>query len=284
MENVVRDTAAPPDALSDFDRGLIGSHLNYIGSLLNLVQGRLTFGWNPKPIRHDGTAPDILRKSAEGAKFVCGTFTRLFIEVCAAAGLTAREVILIRRGMETVDPNNFEAWFARHRIVEVSLDIPQGAFRPQPTRLRVWAAVDPTWGLMYRDPVNGHPLNALQLQHRWASDHIGRIGTSRHGALPAIEVPREPAYVNFPGKGWGPHIPAEVVVSINERLLEQDNLPYYDYLFFPDRNYVGYQTLAVAHPRLGRIDRHWNAPLEKAVGPYRYLDNPKELYRYDFDL
>lgn len=289
MENTVRDTAAKPKVLFEVDRGLIDAHLNYVGSLVNVVLQNLTFGWNPEPIRHDGTALDILQKSREGAKFVCGTFTRLFVEICAAAGLTAREVILIRRGMETVDPNDFEVWFARHRIVEVFLDIPQGAFGPQRTRLRAWAAVDPTWGLVYRDSVSGHPLNALQLQSRWASDRTSRISTHRYEPLGEIfekyeGAPREPAYVDFPGKGWGPHIPTEAVVRINARLLELENLPYYDYLFFPDRNYVGYHTLGVAHPHLGQIDRHWNAPLEATVGPYRYLEDPKELYNYPFDL
>lgn len=130
-------------------RRILSADESVLLSLMGTVYNLITYGWDEALVRHDGTQASIIELSAQGHKFTCGTFQRLFSSMAQDAGFRVREVTLVRRGTELAEPAN-DPWlqYARHQVVSVNLQsrMPTSIVKRE-TR---WAMFDPTNNLVYR--------------------------------------------------------------------------------------------------------------------------------------
>lgn len=226
-------------------------------ALNNQVCQQITFGWQPEQRRHDGTPEDILRLAQDGAKFVCGTFQRLMSSRVADAGFPVREVTVIRRGTEAVDPqNDFWGWFARHQVVEVNLR-PVG----EPP---LWVMLDPTNNVHYIGP---RPLSVADILTELYSGQR-RVFPIYGSYLPARPV--GPAWVN------GEQVlTATQVDKIFDKLIWTDHLYYYGYALIRDPRWPAVRAFSGDSYR---PTEHWNQPLETFVGsPIEWVERVRDL-------
>jgi Transglutaminase-like superfamily len=116
---------------------------------------RLTL-WTSRQWQHDSTHMasktdplTILREASQGGRFICMNYAVVLAGAARAYGLTARQLALLPRDVET----RSEA----HSVVEVWL--------PQ---FKKWVLADAQYGIV--PELDGKPLSALELQRALASD------------------------------------------------------------------------------------------------------------------
>lgn len=218
-------------------------------ALKRWVRGRWDHGWSHRQVEV-GDGLDILRHAAEGRRFCCGHYARVFADCARALGWPARLVGLSLADCEF--PRDHTVQNVGHSVVEAWSDDHEK-----------WVVLDPDLNVHYEHA--GVPLSALEVRAAWLDGREAEVDMVQDE--PAFVLPSAEAVEALRDIEWRADDPDEAACRLMfERFGRHRVMDYYARLTIAGWEWVDDRLLPT-------FIRHFSP-----AGRLRWTSNPADVY------